>query len=48
MTNTERDGHWDNNLEAPFSKIKQKQINPGPGQYLKDSKIEKTHMRKQI
>ena len=38
LTNTKRDGFWDNNLNAPFTKATNKVEVPGPGKYDHEKK----------
>ena len=38
LTNTKRDGFWDNNLDAPFTKATNKVEVPGPGKYDHEKK----------
>lgn len=38
MSSTRRDGFWDNNLDAPFTKASNKVEVPGPGKYAYDKK----------
>ena len=38
LTTTRRQGFWDNNIDAPYTKATNKTVGPGPGKYEKDSK----------